>query len=205
MGVTREATSACILVPAYRVFGDSLKNDKEVVLMAVKEDWHALMYASADLKNNKEVVLAAVGMRGIALAWASSDPKNDKEVVLMAVKGNGNALQYASSDLKNDKEVVLAAVKQNASAFEYASEELRSDEYLQSWSRLSEGKTMWRVLRGHFRWLEPISWWWVAASVENAYSEGGAGRKREREAYTAEFDPSEVEDCSSGLKPENMD
>jgi hypothetical protein len=85
-------------------------------------------------------------------------------------------------------------VKQNASAFKYASEELRSDEYLQSWSRLSKGKAMWRVLRSHFRWLGPISWWWVKTSVENAYSEGGAGRKREREEYTAEFDPSEVED-----------
>ena len=39
----------------------------------------------------------------------------------------------------------------------------------------------------------------------NAHSEDGAGRKREREAYTAGFDPSEVEGCSSGLKPKNMD
>ena len=53
---------------------------------------------------------------------------------------------------------------------------------------------MWRVLRGHSRWLKPISWWWFKATVENTHAEGGASRKRDRAAYTAEFDPEEVEE-----------
>ena len=45
----------------------------------------SLMYASADLKNDKEVVLAAVKQDGYSLAHASDDLANDKEVVLAAV------------------------------------------------------------------------------------------------------------------------
>ena len=41
-----------------------LKNDKKVVLPAVKEDGEALIHASDELKNDKDVVLAAVTEKG---------------------------------------------------------------------------------------------------------------------------------------------
>jgi hypothetical protein len=37
-----------------------LKNDKDIVLEAVKKNGYSLEFASENLKNNKEVVLAAV-------------------------------------------------------------------------------------------------------------------------------------------------
>ena len=52
----------------------------------------SLQYASAEMKNDKEVVLAAVKQDGysMSLQYASADLKNDKEVVLAAVKQEGS-------------------------------------------------------------------------------------------------------------------
>ena len=88
---------------------DELKNDKEIVLVAVTEYGVALEYASDTLRNDREVVLAAVRQDGDALVHASDELKNDREIVLAAVHQNGWALQYASEELRNDKEIVLAA------------------------------------------------------------------------------------------------
>ena len=106
---------------------DALRNDKEVVLAAVKLDGRALKYASADLKNDKDVVLAAMKQNGWALCWAGDDLRNDKVIVLAAVKQHGIILFYASADLKNDTDVVLAAVKQNGMALKFASAKLKKD------------------------------------------------------------------------------
>jgi hypothetical protein len=73
-------------------YAKRLKEDKEVVLAAVREHWRALEFAS-----DGNMIFGGL--------------KGDKEVVPAAVKSNGKALQYASDGLKNDKEVVLAAVQ----------------------------------------------------------------------------------------------
>jgi hypothetical protein len=140
-----QPTSICIA-------SDSLKDDKDVVLAAVKNCFYAFQYASnrlkddknivltvvkqyggnlkdvsTRLKNDKEVVGAAVQQNGQALQFASTILKNDKYIVSDAVKQDGLALQFASSTLKNDKDVVSAAVKQNGFAIEYASDTLKND------------------------------------------------------------------------------
>jgi len=107
--------------------GKELKGDKELVLLAVKQNWQALKYASKELRDDKDVVIEAVKKYGSALCYASQELKNDKELVLLAVKQNGDALKYASQELKSDKELVLLAVKQNGHALKYASQELRDD------------------------------------------------------------------------------
>ena len=108
-----------------------LKNDREIVLAAVKQDcWgppFALQYASDELKNDREIVLAAVNQNGLALKYASNELKNDREIVLVSVTKDGWALAYASNELKNDLEIVLTALKQKGSILKYASDELRND------------------------------------------------------------------------------
>ena len=49
------------------------------------------------MKNDREIVLAAVRQNGIALKYASNSLKNDELVVLTAVQQDGYALKYASS------------------------------------------------------------------------------------------------------------
>jgi CxxC motif-containing protein len=104
-----------------------LRNDKEVVLVAVKKYGLPLEFVSAELKNDKEIVLSAVSNCGSALNYASVELKNDKEVVLAAVSNHGWALKYASDELKNNKEVVLAALSNRGIALNYVSLKLRTD------------------------------------------------------------------------------
>lgn len=125
---------------------EEIKNDKESVLIAVKNNGANLQYASDELKNDKEVVLTAIKNQTplpeantedihSVIRFASDEIRNDKEIALEAVKTRGNAFIYLSNELKNDKEVAIAAIKENVNNFEigngyllqYASDELKND------------------------------------------------------------------------------
>lgn len=80
-----------------------------------------------ELQNDKDFVLIAVRQNGLALQFASEELRSDKEVVLEAVNENGFALQFASEELKENKDVVLVAVNENGEVSEIISEELRGD------------------------------------------------------------------------------
>ncbi len=60
-------------------------------------------------RNDKEVVIEAVKQDGLTLYYASDDLQDDKEVVIEAVKQDGEALYLASGRLQDDKEVLNTA------------------------------------------------------------------------------------------------
>lgn len=103
------------------------RDDKEVVLSAVKKNGLVLRMASGNLKNDRDVVLAALNEDGNALKYVSSDLKQDLEIVKVAVNNNGEALVYAPENLRNNEEIVLLAIKKSAYALNYASERLKND------------------------------------------------------------------------------
>jgi hypothetical protein len=108
---------------------ESLKNNKEVVLIIVDYFGCSLKYASESLRNDKEVVLAAITQSGAALKYASINLQNDRNIVFIAVNQEGYSLEYVSESLKDDQEIVLVAIKRRIDAFQYSSENLRNDEY----------------------------------------------------------------------------
>ena len=61
------------------------------------------------MREDREIVLEAVKNDGSALKYASENLKEDREIVLEAVKNDGSALEYASENLKEDREIVLEA------------------------------------------------------------------------------------------------
>lgn len=110
-----------------RYISSELKDDKELVVAAVKQNGHALEYASARLQNDKQVVALAIAQCGFALKYASSKLQDDKEIVIASVSQYGNTLEYASPRLQDDKEVVTAAVKHLGDALKYASKRFQDD------------------------------------------------------------------------------
>jgi hypothetical protein len=60
----------------------------------------ALQYASDKLKDDKEIVLAAVKQNGMALEYASKLMQGDKEIVKFAVAKDKRASQFATNDFK---------------------------------------------------------------------------------------------------------
>ena len=125
---------------------DELKNDREVVFIAVENSGSSLEYASDEMKVDKEIVLAAIANNEIALMYADESMKKDKEVMLLAiskdlsflfyaekeivleaVSADGNRLKFVSEKFKDDKDIVLAAVRSNGKCLEFASFNLRND------------------------------------------------------------------------------
>lgn len=103
---------------------DELKNDRDVVLEAVKNGANIYFWI---FDNDKEVVLEAVRKNGKLLEWASPELKNDQEILFEAMKNYLWALEYASPELKNNREVVIDAIKMDRGNIKYASSELKND------------------------------------------------------------------------------
>lgn len=107
-----------------------LQNDPEVVLAAMRYiaiSDVTFQYASDKLKDNKEFVLLALKNKCNILKHVSDKLKDDKDVVLEAVKVYGRSLKYVSDRLKSDREVVLEAVKTDGYAIRFADKKFRSD------------------------------------------------------------------------------
>ncbi len=104
-----------------------LRDDKEVVLLAVKSSGWSLQYASDRLSDDKEVVLFAVKQYWGAWYEASPRLRKDKDVVIEAIKNNIYLLNDVSFDLVDDKEFMLRAISIDALAYCYVSERLKND------------------------------------------------------------------------------
>jgi hypothetical protein len=89
--------------------------EKALWMAKVREQMHwsedALEDAPEELRNDRGIVLAAVKHNGIALRHASEELRNDRGIVIAAVKQNGYALQYASEELQNDPGLISTAQK----------------------------------------------------------------------------------------------
>ena len=112
----------------FEFVSERLKNDREVVLEAIRQDGRALIWASARLQDDREVVvLEAVRQHDLALRRASARLRDDREVVLEAIRQDGRALEDASARLRDDREMVLEAIRQDGRALRWASAILRDD------------------------------------------------------------------------------
>jgi hypothetical protein len=106
---------------------DHFKDNKGIVLVAIRKDGYALIYASESLQRDEELIRIAIKTNGSVLGSASDILRNDKELVITAVRNHEDALAYASPTLKNDKDVVLIAVSKYGSALRFASDNLKND------------------------------------------------------------------------------
>ena len=149
-------------IPFSRKTFDLFRDDKEIVLMAVKESGIALKFASDRLKDDKEVVLEAVKQNNIALGYASDRLKDNKEVVSEAVNLNGKVLCFASDNLRDDVEVALGALRKNCMALKSVSERIRrivgdSKEPVIDLERYIQSRSSWfdpQDAKERDRWLD---------------------------------------------------
>jgi len=72
------------------------------MLLAVRENGKALVYATKQLRADGELVAEAVANNGLALQYASAELKNDFELVKLAVQMDGLAIAHASDALQKD-------------------------------------------------------------------------------------------------------
>ena len=101
--------------------------NKDTVIKKLNEGANFQNKNFDNFRDDKEIVLLTVRNNGLYLEFASDRLRNDKEVVLAAVKEFGASMYFASDELKNDKEVVLTAIKDDAMAFKFAGKELKHE------------------------------------------------------------------------------
>lgn len=109
-----------------RLAHPDLKNDYEIVMTAVKNNYDALFYASKELKDNKEIVKAAIKKNRSSFKYASDRLKDDKELAMMALPGYG-VYKELSSRLKIDRDIILKAAQSDIEYIIKENPELLSD------------------------------------------------------------------------------
>lgn len=90
---------------------NEMQDDKDVVLEAIGcYCTDALLFASARLKNDADVVNLALKHHGPSIRYASLAMRNNKQMVLKAVKESALAYQHASFECREDPEVAAIAL-----------------------------------------------------------------------------------------------
>lgn len=104
-----------------------LRDDYEIIMKAVNAAGIALDYASERLKNNKDIVLAAMRNQAWSLKAASEELRSDATIFLEAIKSDIRNLQFASSILKNDYHFIFQGVNMQGVALQHASKDLKQN------------------------------------------------------------------------------
>lgn len=87
------------------------RDDKDVVLAAVKQNGESLEFASIRLKGDIDVVTQAVKITGWALRFASSEMRSNTWIALLAIEeGWWYAMQYVGDSLKKNPEFIGEAI-----------------------------------------------------------------------------------------------
>jgi len=115
----------------------SFKNDKEIILAAVKScrksylnEWAILDQVDTSLRKDREFMLELIKQDSSALGIADISLKRDKAFILAAIKQDGEAgegLYYADSSLKKNREFMLLAINFSGKALKYADKSLKKD------------------------------------------------------------------------------
>ncbi len=116
---------------ALQYASDKLKADLEIVFTAIKNGWWTLKYASDEFNADKEIleiVVDIVKHNHLDLEFDSKGLLANREIVSFSVQQDWRALKYASDELKSDKEIILTAVQQDWRTLEYASKEFVNDQ-----------------------------------------------------------------------------
>jgi len=100
---------------------DHLRDDPEILSIAVQKDACALYFGSPRVKMNRDIVKLAVQRNGYALRYAKLKLKrDDREILLLAIRTYVDALEFASDELRSDLDELLSAVTLDGSALMYA-------------------------------------------------------------------------------------
>ena len=82
-----------------------VENKNQLIDLIIIDPYN-LKYGSKELKNDFEVVRLAIEKNGMTLMYASEELKDNKELVMIAVRQYSNAINSASLRLQNDMDVI---------------------------------------------------------------------------------------------------
>lgn len=111
--------------------------DKRKAKLAALKLNGLLLKDEKDLQQDKEAVLIAVKQNGLSLQFASEECKKDIKIVFYAVRNNGRALEFAHETLRDNPGIVATAIRNNRIAYIHASRRLKFDKIILDMLRLA--------------------------------------------------------------------
>lgn len=110
----------------------NLKENDEIIEIALKQNPEAVEFAANKYKENKEFIKNLLQTNQTLFRHASEILKNDKEYVLELLKQDytsmGTLFKYAGDNLKEDRELVMSAVYKKGGNLRFVSPKYQDDE-----------------------------------------------------------------------------
>ena len=127
----REAALLCLREVSLLHFAPSFREDRELVLMAVRSD-PGIFRSCGHFADDEEIAGVAVRRMGAALRHASARLRSSPAFVHSAIVGSNcpSAWQWALGEASRDAEVILAALSLGASSLKFAPDCVRDDKAL---------------------------------------------------------------------------
>ena len=96
----------CVKNLIIKLCRNKIKNNKELSLLAIKENWKYLEYAIDELKDDENFILTEITQNSNILDYTSERLKNDRNFILKAMEIDVLTFHSASEELQNDKEII---------------------------------------------------------------------------------------------------
>mmetsp|Transcript_6962 Transcript_6962/g.13805 ORF Transcript_6962/g.13805 Transcript_6962/m.13805 type:complete len:390 (-) Transcript_6962:139-1308(-) len=120
--------------PDCKKLSDRLRNDLDVMKLAVEMDPWSMRDAGNELKDNEALILHCVSIpdapgcvRGEKIQFCSDRIRGDRAIALEVCKKSPFAFQKLSKELQDDVELLKIAVKEDTYAIERASDRITND------------------------------------------------------------------------------
>lgn len=110
----------------------NIRDNKEIVMSAVKESCFALVHASDRLKNDEDIILQSTkrrsGLYDYHLVFPETLLKN-RDFVLKLIQSNSYNIKFIPIDLKDDKLLYFSAISDDSSILSLIPREFDDDTY----------------------------------------------------------------------------
>ena len=134
----------------YSELSKRLRDDKELLLLALRQGMTCISMASDRLKNDEEIA-EIVAKDGYAFSHMSDNIKSNKKLILKIIEHEDDGYKVyglfreVSKKFNDDEEVVLAAYKKSYELLRYASNRLKSDKNFIM--KCVNNENFWRVFK----------------------------------------------------------
>ena len=179
--------------------GHASRANKDVILLAIRQEGCALQYANLRLRENYDIVLIACKQNGLALEFASDALKCNNSICLEAVKQNGEALQFVDRSIRTTRDIMMAAVGENMLALVHICEEkeLEDETLIQDIVKQSV-RLMWHGKK-HKKYGEPDFQNMTSQDFLEHYADSCFGKVPSRESDETEMKEEEEEEEKTSL------
>jgi hypothetical protein len=126
---------------------DDIKNDLEILKLAVKGHSQAFEYIPENWRTHPELIKIVLEnkLSSSSFKCLSDEYKDDKYIALKVMNDDAGCFQYLSERLRDDDELAMMAIKSRGIYLQYASDRLRSDKNI-ILKAIEEGGDIYSVL-----------------------------------------------------------